>query len=119
MTEKTKNYSEILTKFCKEFIKNYPDSDEKFSTLSIIDEKNHHYQCVSFGFQGYRNIFSVFFHFDIIKDKIWIQRDITDLVIVDKLQELGVPKEDIILGYRHPTSRYLSGFGTSRTGKAA
>ncbi|MFK7931949.1 MAG: element excision factor XisI family protein [Saprospiraceae bacterium] len=119
MKNKTKTYSDILAKFCDGFIKDYPDSDENFTTLSITDKEKHHYQCISFGFQDYKNIFSVFFHLDIIEDKIWIQRDITDLVIVDKLQKLGIPKEDIVLGYRHPKSRFLSGFGVSPQGKAA
>jgi hypothetical protein len=40
-------------------------------------------------------------HFDIKDDKIWIQCNFTDVDIAQELMELGIPREDIVLGF-HP-----------------
>lgn len=42
-------------------------------------------------------------HLDLKDGKIWIQYDGTEGDIANELVELGVPKEDIVLGY-HPLS---------------
>ena len=49
-------------------------------------------------------------HVDLIDDKIWIQYDGTEDGIATELVELGVPKEDIVLGFRHPKLRQYTGF---------
>jgi hypothetical protein len=43
-------------------------------------------------------------------NKIWIQQDGTEVGIANELVELGVPKQDIILGFDPPNMRKLSGF---------
>lgn len=58
-------------------------------------------------------VFTVVFHFDIKDGKIWLQRNITEYEIVDYLMENGVPKEDIVLGFRHPKVRPFTGFAVS------
>jgi hypothetical protein len=43
-------------------------------------------------------------------NKIWIQQDGTEVGIANELVELGVPKQDIILGFDPPNMRQLSDF---------
>jgi len=43
-------------------------------------------------------------------NKIWIQQDGTELGIANELVELGVPKQDLILGFAPPNMRPLSDF---------
>jgi hypothetical protein len=44
-------------------------------------------------------------------DKIWIQYDRMEFAVANELVELGVPKEDILLGYHAPFMRQYERFG--------
>lgn len=52
-------------------------------------------------------------HLDWIGNKIWIQYDDTEEGIATDLLEAGVPKEDIVLGFRHPKIREDTGFAVA------
>ncbi|MFM6201853.1 MAG: element excision factor XisI family protein, partial [Dolichospermum sp.] len=45
--------------------------------------------------------------------KIWIQYDDTEEGIANDLIAAGVPKEDIVLGFRHPRIRPFTNFAVS------
>ncbi len=51
-------------------------------------------------------------HIDIINGKIWIQCDFTEEGVANELVELGVPKTDIVLGFRSPHMRQFTGFAS-------
>jgi hypothetical protein len=42
---------------------------------------------------------------EIINGKVWIQADNTDVAIARKLEAQGIPKSDIVLGFRPPYIR--------------
>ena len=46
-------------------------------------------------------------------DKIWIQFDGTSTGIALELVESGIPKEDIVLGFRPPHIRPRTGLGVA------
>ena len=54
----------------------------------------------------------VIFHFEIIDDKIWVHRNISDYDIVGDLEERGVPKSDIVLAFLSPRMREYSEYAT-------
>ncbi len=39
------------------------------------------------------------------KFKIWVQQNMTEMRIAQKLVDLGVPKQDIVLGFQPPEIR--------------
>lgn len=45
--------------------------------------------------------------------KIWIQQDFTEEGLANQLVELGVPKTDIVLGFRTPYVREFTGFAVA------
>ena len=51
-------------------------------------------------------------HISIKDGKIWIERDFTEEGIPHQLVELGVPKSDIVLGFRSPYVRQFTGFAS-------
>jgi hypothetical protein len=55
--------------------------------------------------------FGLLIHIDILNDKIWIQYDGTEVGIANKLVDLGVPKDDIVLAYHTPIMRQYDDFG--------
>lgn len=49
-------------------------------------------------------------HVDIKDNKIWIQKDGTEIGIANELIAAGVPKEDIVLGFHAPYKREFTDF---------
>ncbi len=52
-------------------------------------------------------------HIDLIQEKIWIQYDDTEEGVATDLLEAGIPREDIVLGFRHPKVRPYTSFAVS------
>jgi len=52
-------------------------------------------------------------HVDIIDDKIWIQHDGTEDGIALELEEAGIPKDKIVLGFKTLDIRKYTGYGVS------
>ncbi len=75
--------------------------DDQVEAQTIFDTERDHYQLVYVGWKlnGLRD-YGCLLHLDIKDDKIWIQYDGTDGGIAYQLVELGVPKEDIVLGFQ-------------------
>ncbi len=55
-----------------------------------------------------RRVHGCLVHIGIIKDKFWIQRDGTETGIANELLNAGVPKGQIVLGFRSPEMRKMS-----------
>jgi hypothetical protein len=57
-----------------------------------------------------KRCYGVVLHIDIIDGKIWIQQDGTELGSANELVELGVPRQDIVLGFDTPNLRQYTDF---------
>ena len=52
-------------------------------------------------------------HVDIVDGKIWIHRDGTEDGIAGELEEAGIPKSAIVLGFREPDVRPYTGYAVA------
>lgn len=111
--DKIKLYQNILIEYLEEKAKIKPANQPDIESYVIADRQNNHFQLLQLGWQGTRYVFTVVFHFDIKNGKIWFQRNITEHEVVDVLMEKGVPKEDIVLGFRPPYVRPYTGFASA------
>jgi hypothetical protein len=91
------------------FLKN--DTDTKAQL--IIDEKNDRYLLIEMGWQDHRRIYGVLIHMDIIDQKIWIQQDGTEDGVASELVALGIPKQQIVLGFKSENRRRITEFAVS------
>ena len=80
---------------------------------TIVDAVGDHYQLVSVGWHDLERIYGCIVHIDIKGDKVWIQHDGTDVGIANELVALGIPKEDIVLGFHAPYKRPYTGFAVN------
>ncbi len=64
------------------------------------------------GWRGNKRDFGCILHLEIKRGKIWIQHDGTEEGIANRLVEMGVPKQDIILAFHEPLVRSSTEFGT-------
>ena len=91
----------------------YKSQGEDVESQLFFDPVRHHYQVMRVGWQGLNRVYHTMMHFDIREDKIWIQQNTTDLDVGEALVEMGVPKEDIVLGLHPPYKRPYTGYGDS------
>jgi hypothetical protein len=57
-------------------------------------------------------VYGTIIHVDIRDRKIWIQRDFTEEGVASELVDLGVPKTDIVLGFKPPYMRQFTDFAS-------
>ena len=76
----------------------------------VFDEERNRYLLLYVGWRDEERVHGCPIHIDIQDGKIWIQRDFTEEGLANQLVELGVPKTDIILGFRSPYVRQFTEF---------
>ncbi len=79
----------------------------------IFDTEHDHYQLLDVGWEGLKRVYSCFIHIDIKDNKIWIQRNMTELDIAEELVNTGIAKQDIVLGLHPPYKRPYTGYGVA------
>ncbi len=109
---KLKQYQQIIEHILRE-IYNY-DSEQNNNGIEseiIIDRENNHYLLVDLGWNNEQEyVYGTFIHIDIKGEKIWIQRNNTEINLAQLLVKKGVNKEDIVLGLHSPFMRKFSGY---------
>lgn len=87
-----------------------PQSDDIENEV-VFDSVHDHYQLMRVGWKGLSRVYHTVLHFDIKAGKIWLQQNTTDIDVGQELIEMGVPKEDIVLGLHPPYKRPYTGYG--------
>ncbi len=114
--EKIRKYQNLIVHLLEEKVAPYKNSTNgEVQEQLIFDTKHHHYQWLTIGwdsteeFKNYINI-----HFTIKPDgKIWLMENNTDIRIAEELVKLGVPREDIVLGFQPPSVRPLTDYAVA------
>ncbi|PSB00347.1 XisI protein [Merismopedia glauca] len=81
-----------------------------YQSQVLFDDERGQYIILDIGWNGDRYLHATPIHLSLIGNKIWIQCDDTEEGIATDLIEAGVPKTDIVLGFRHPKVRQYTGF---------
>lgn len=79
----------------------------------IFDTMHDHYQLMRVGWNDLHCVYHTVMHFDIRDGKIWIQQNKTDVDLALELLEMGVLKEDIVLGLQPPYKRPYTGYSVA------
>lgn len=88
-------------------------NDNTVETQLLADTEHDHYQLVDVGWRHDQRIYSSILHIDIKDGKIWIQHNMTDQPVAEELVALGIPKEQIVLGFHPPYVRPYTGFAVN------
>ena len=105
-------YREIVRRVLTE-LASIPYSHGEMKNDVVFDSDTDRYLVVTEGWDGIRRMHSVVAHIDIIDGKIWAQADNTNLGLVRELEDAGVPKHDIVLGFKHPDVRLLTDYAVA------
>ncbi|MGD1850800.1 MAG: XisI protein [Cyanophyceae cyanobacterium] len=76
-----------------------------------FDSVRDRYLLMRVGWDGLNRVYHSVLHFDIKGGKVWLQQNTTDIDVGVELMELGVAKEDIVLGLHPPYKRFYAGYG--------
>jgi XisI protein len=88
----------------------YTKADSQVEAQVIFDTEHDHYQLMYVGWENQRRVYGCVLHFDIKNEKIWIQHNGTEANVADELIDLGVSKNDIVLGFHSPYKRQFTDF---------
>ncbi|WP_422894342.1 XisI protein [Phormidium pseudopriestleyi] len=89
----------------------HPSNTTDVESQLIFDQEGDRYLWLNVGWVELECVYACFLHFDIKDGKIWIQCNRTETDMAQALVEMGVPKEDIILGLHPPYKRPYTGYG--------
>ena len=110
--DKVVKYQELIQQLIREYA--HDDAiEDGVETQLVFDKEGHHYYWMNIGQNGNRRVYYSIVHFDIKDGKIWIQQNLTEADPAEDLVELGVAKEDIVLGLQPPYKRQYTGYGVA------
>jgi hypothetical protein len=90
------------------------DTPNNLTLQNISDDTNGQYLVYNNSWLKERRNYGCFLHLEVRSNgRIWIHHDGTDLIIAEKLLNLGIPQHDIVLGYRAPIVRPDTGFAVA------
>lgn len=107
--EKISAYRQHIKQILQQFGQYLP-SFADVETQYVFDTDGDHYHLFQVGWDKYRWIHSCILHLDIKDQKIWVQHNGTEIGVADELVKMGVPKDDIVLGFQAPYKRKYTGF---------
>jgi XisI protein len=110
--EKIERYRQYIQNLLMKY-SSYESSEEDLEEQLIFDTEHDHYQILDIGWDGCDRIYNCVMHLDIKDGRIWIQRNTTDILIAEELVEMGVPREDIVLGLQPPYKRQFTQYGVA------
>jgi hypothetical protein len=99
----------------KTFLKQYADSITQYPNPEVdvelvFDLENDRYLLLDVGWDGEKRVHHCIFHFDIKDGKIWLQENNTDTEVDESLEEMGISKKEIVVGFHHPSMREYSNY---------
>jgi hypothetical protein len=102
----------------KKLLKQYADSINKrpepgVDVELVFDTENDRYLLLDVGWQETKRIHHCIFHFDIKDGKIWVQENNTDIEVDEELEEMGISKKELVVGFHHPSMREYSDYAVS------
>lgn len=110
--DKLTNYRYIINQVIQNHAQ-YKPSHGNIEALPICDLKSDNYLLLDLGWDNTGRVHGVVLHLRIFQDKIWIEWDGTERGITDELLQLGLKKEDIVLGFMRPEKRKLTEFSVA------
>ncbi len=85
----------------------------QLTSRTVFDDSSDIYMVIVEGWQDVKRVHSCLAHVEIRDEKIWVQQDGTEAGIANELVAAGVPKDRIVLGFKSPQRRALSGFAVA------
>ncbi|WP_373524885.1 XisI protein [Nostoc sp.] len=110
--DKLTQYRQIVQQMLREYAEiGSPDPDVE--TQIVFDTEREHYQLMNVGWKNQRRVYGCFLHIDIKDGKVWLQHNGTEYEVAEQLANLGIPKQDIVIGFHSPFKRQFTDYAVS------
>ncbi len=106
------SYRELIENVLKHYV-DISYANGEIENQVLFDRTHDHYAVISLGWQHVRRIHGCLVHIDIIDGLVWIQRDETEDGIAEELEQAGIPKSRIVLGFHEPDVRQHTGYAVA------
>jgi hypothetical protein len=104
---------EIYREKVKELLNKYSRIEPSYGEVAreqIFDTERDRYQVLTIGWNKQKRVYGTMMHLDIKNNKVWIQENTTEFDLANELVEMGIPKQDIVIGFNTPKMREMTDF---------
>lgn len=84
------------------------DGENRYQVL--LEDEDGIYQLKLIGWNGTKRQYGLIIDIEVVEEKIWIHYDGTEDGVAVRLEDKGIPKEKIVLGWLSPTMRQFSDY---------
>lgn len=112
VTDKLEQWRKIIEQVLTDYAA-IPYSYSQVKKGTVFDRTQDRYLILIVGWEGHRYEHGCTVHIDIIDGKVWIQRDGTEDGIALELENAGIPKTSIVLGFKPPEVRPMTEYASS------
>ncbi|MBN3947587.1 MAG: XisI protein [Nostoc sp. NMS7] len=110
--DKLTQYRQIVQQLLREYAEiGSPDPDVE--TQIVFDTERDHYQLMNVGWKNQRRVYGCFLHIDIKDGKVWLQHNGTEYEVAEQLANLGIPKQDIVIGFHSAFKHQFTDYAVS------
>jgi hypothetical protein len=109
--DRLSHYRQCIRNFLTEYSRYGMESG--IETQLIFDTEHDRYLLLRAGWDKEERVHYCVFHFDIKDGKIWLQENNTDIEVDKELEEMGIAKKEIVVGFHHPSMREYSDYAVS------
>jgi hypothetical protein len=110
--DKVTRYATLIKNILQEDAQ-YKPSHGEIEALPVFDDEHRSYQLLYVGWDRRRRVHGSIYHLRILHEKIYIEEDTSNEPIAERLLEVGVPKEDIVLAFHTPEKRQYTDFAVA------
>jgi len=112
------NYRQIIKRILREYYEIKLNQGKKNPEYEVsdrlaLDEIRDEYLWFRFGWEDTKLVQHIIIYLKIKDSKVWVEQDLTNFCVVDDLLLAGIPQNDIVLGFHHPSKRPLTEFATA------
>jgi hypothetical protein len=94
----------VITRFVEEIAAIRPAIGD-IECVALIDDARDIYAVVMVGWDRTGRVVDPLVLARLVKDKVYVEADGTDLDLVGRLLDAGVPPDHVVIGYQHPDMR--------------
>jgi XisI protein len=109
MDSLSNQYQSAVIQVLQDYAK-FLGQDEQVQLAVVSDREHDRYLLVEMGWQGEERIYGTLIHIDIVDGKLWIQQDGTESGVAEDLVNAGVPKPQIVLGFKSAQRRKITDY---------
>jgi len=107
--DKLVRYRELVQKVITDYA-NFGSPRGDIERELIFDTQRDRYLLLNVGWDDQRRVYGCVLHFDIKDGKVWLQYNGTEIDFAEELVQLGVAKQDIVLGFHSPFMRKFTDY---------